>query len=170
MSRSLGSFLPNELWVAHSHEDFMSTISTGKLVEITGIPAPAVQRYLQRNHITMQPCDVPSRGCGENRGFSPRRIMQFAITGELTQVGIAPSRAARAAFEFSDRGGRGRAVGELFPLGQTLLLGLPGGEHRVVNLPPDLSISDVLANQTAAFIINCNQVVAKVTQKLKETH
>jgi len=131
------------------------------------MPAPTIQRYLQRNHITLQPCDIPSRGCGQNRGFSLRRIMQFAITAELTRVGIIPSRAAQAAFEFSDRGGRGRGIGELFPLGQTLLVGLPGGEHRVVNLPPDLSIPDVMAHQSVAFIINCSTIVANITKKLE---
>jgi len=144
----------------------MKTYQTGVAGKATDTPLSTLQRYLQRNHITLQPCDVPSRGCGENRGYSLRRVLQIAITTELSHLGIGPSRAAKAAFEFSDRGNTGRAVGELYPLGRTLLVGLPRGENKVICIPPDQSISDVLSNDSAAFIIDCNNVVAKVTSKL----
>jgi hypothetical protein len=42
----------------------------------------------------------------------------------------------------------------------------PRGENRVINIPPDQSISDVLSSDSAAFIIDCNNVVAKVLSKL----
>jgi hypothetical protein len=144
----------------------MKTYPTGVVADATDTPQTTLQRLIQRHHIEFQPCDVPSRGCGENRGYSPRRVMQIALTTGLNALGIGPSRAAKAAFEFSDRGGPGRAVGELYPLGRTLLVGLPRGENKVVNVPPDLSISDVLSNDTAAFIIDVGPVVAKVTSKL----
>lgn len=145
----------------------MKTYPTGVAGKATGTPLATLQRYLQRSHITLQPCDVPSRGCGENRGYSLRRILQIALTTELTRLGIGPSRAAKAAFEFSDKGGTGRPVGELYPLGQTLLVGLPDGKSKVINVPPDKSISDVLSNDRAAFICDCGYVVAKVTEKLE---
>jgi hypothetical protein len=114
----------------------------------------------------MQSCDKASRGCGENRGYSIRRINQMALTVELTALGIGPSRAAKAAYEFSDRGSPGRAIGETYPLGTTLLVGLPRSENRVINIPPDKTILDVLASGSAAFIIDCGKVVAKVKETL----
>jgi hypothetical protein len=144
----------------------MKIYPTGIVGKATDTPLATLQRYLQRNHITLQPCDVPSRGCGENRGYSQRRVLQIALTTELTRLGIGPSRAAKAAFEFTDRGNVGRAVGDLYPLGRTLLVGLPRGESKVINIPPDMSISDVLSNDGAAFIIDCGNVVAKVKEKL----
>jgi hypothetical protein len=147
----------------------MKTYPTGVAGEATDTPLATLQRYLQRNHIILQPCDVPSRGCGENRGYSLRRVLQIALTTELSRLGIGPSRAAKAAFEFSDRGNPGRPIGELYPLGRTLLVGLPRGESKVINIPPDQSISDVLSNDSAAFIIDCNNVVAKVTSKLSQS-
>jgi hypothetical protein len=150
------------------NEEPMKTYPTGVAGKATGTPLATLQRYLQRNHITLQPCDVPSRGCGDNRGYSLRRIYQIALTTELTRLGIGPSRAAKAAFEFTDRGNPGRDVGGLYPLGQTLVVGLPRGESKVINVPPDQSLSEVLPNYTAAFIINCNNVVAKVTENLSK--
>jgi hypothetical protein len=144
----------------------MKTYPTGVAVKVTNTPEPTLQRMFQRHHVTLQPCDVPSKGCGENRGLSIRRILQIAFTTELSQLGIGPSRAAKAAFEFTDKGNVGRAVGELYPIGRTLLVGLPRGESKVVNVPPDLSISDVLSADSAAFLIDCGNVVAKVMSKL----
>jgi hypothetical protein len=95
-------------------------------------------------------------------------VIQIAITLECSRLGVAPSRGAKAAFAFSDRGSAGRAIGELFPLGTTLLVGLATGENKVVNVPPDLSINDVLSKDASAFIVNCNSVVAKVTEKLSK--
>ncbi|MGY4502382.1 hypothetical protein ACVWYH_006339 [Bradyrhizobium sp. GM24.11] len=147
----------------------MQTYPTGIASKATGTPLATLQRYLRQSNITLQPCDVPSRGCGENRGYSLRRIMQIAFTTELTRLGIGPSRAAKAAFEFSDRGGTGRQVGELYPLGQTLLVGLPDGKSKVINVPPDKSINDVLSNDSAAFICDCGYVVAKVLSNLSKS-
>ncbi|UGX97103.1 hypothetical protein G6321_00019000 [Bradyrhizobium barranii subsp. barranii] len=147
----------------------MQTYPTGVAAKATGTPLTTLQRYLQRSHITLQPCDVPSRGCGENRGYSQRRIIQIALTTELARLGIGPSRAAKAAFEFSDKGNTGRPVGELYPLGQTLLVGLPDGKSVVINIPPDKSISDVLSNDSAAFICDCGYVVAKVLSNLSKS-
>jgi hypothetical protein len=144
----------------------MKTYPTGVAAKVTDTPQPTLQRYLQR-HITLQPCDIPSRGCGENRGYSLRRVLQIALTTELSHLGIASSRASKAAFEFTDRGNPGRGVGDLFPLGRTLLVGLPRGESKVINIPPDQSISDVLSNDSAAFIIDVGTVVAKVKSKLE---
>jgi hypothetical protein len=144
----------------------MKTYPTGVVADATDTTPTTLQRLIQRHHIEFQPCDVQSRGCGENRGYSLRRVLQIALTTELNALGIGPSRAAKAAFEFSDKGGSGRSVGEAYPLGRTLLVGLPRGENKVVNVPPDLTISDVLSSDTAAFILDVGHVVKKVREKL----
>jgi hypothetical protein len=144
----------------------MQTYTSGVAVEVTGTSQATLQRMFQRNHVTLQPCDIPSKGCGENRGLSIRRILQIAFTTELSRLGIGPSRAAKAAYEFTDRGNPGRGVGELYPLGRTVLMGLADGQSKVINIPPDLTIADVLSTDGAAFIIDCGNVVARVTKKL----
>lgn len=144
----------------------MNTFPNAIVREVTGTPLATLQRYLDRGHITLQPCDVQSGGSGQRRGFSPRRIFQIAIVKEIIGLGVSPSRASKAAFAFTDQSSPGRDVGEVFPLGTTYLVGLPRGENRVVCVPPDLSIADVLSNDPAAFIININNVIAKVTEKL----
>lgn len=144
----------------------MQTYTAAAIAEATGASVLTLQRYVQQGHTAFQPCDGKSRGSGDKRKYSTRRAIQTAITIECSRLGIVPSRGAKAAFEFSDRTNTGRAVGELYPLGTTILVGLPTGENKVINVPPDKSISDVLSNDSAAFIIDCGSVVAKVTSKL----
>jgi hypothetical protein len=145
----------------------MRTYTAGVVAKATDTPLPTIQRYKQQRNIELQPCDVTAGGSGEKCGYSQRRAFQIALITELNRIGVTPSRASKAAFEFSDRGGPGRAVGECYQLGQTLLVGLPRGNNKVINVPPDKSISDVLSNDCAAFIIDCGVVVAKVTEKLE---
>lgn len=144
----------------------MNTYLAAVAAEAAGVSASDLQRYANQGHLTFQPCDGESRGSGDKRQYSTRRVIQTAIISECRRLGISPSRAGRAAFEFSDRGSPGRAVGETYPLGRTVLMGLPDGQSKVINIPPDLTIADVLTNDGAAFIIDCGNVVAKVTEKL----
>jgi hypothetical protein len=145
----------------------MKKYTTAQVVEATGASLSALHRYINQGHIKFLECDYKSAGSGERHEYSKRRVLQTAIIVECNELGITPSRASKAAIEFTDRGNAGRAIGELYPLGTTYLVGLPRKENRVVNVPPDLSVADVLLNDTAAFIINLNKVVAKVTEKLK---
>ena len=144
----------------------MNTYLAAVAAEAAGVSASDLQRYANQGHLTFQPCDGESRGSGDKRQYSTRRILQTAIIAEGKNIGISPKRAAKAALEFSDRGNSGRAVGELFPLGRTVILGLADGQSKVLNIPPDLTIADVLSTDGAAFIIDCGSVVAKVTEKL----
>jgi hypothetical protein len=143
----------------------MNTYKAAAVIEATGVSPITLQRYMVKN-ISFQPCDDVSRGSGDKRGYSTRRAIQVAMTFEASRLGIVPSRGAKAAFEFTDKGNPGRTVGELYPLGTTLLVGMLDGKNKVVNVPPDLSIGDVLSTDGAVFIINCNNVVANVTEKL----
>jgi hypothetical protein len=146
----------------------MQTYLAAVAAEAAGVSASDLQRYANQGHLTFQPCDGESRGSGDKRQYSTRRVIQTAIISECRRLGISPSRAGRAAFEFSDRGSPGRAVGEIYPLGRTVLMGLADGQSKVINIPPDLTIADVLTNDGAAWIIDCGNVVAKVTEKLSQ--
>lgn len=144
----------------------METYSAATVAEATGASVVTLQRYVQQGIIELQPCDGRSRGSGDKRKYSRRRVMQIAITLECSRLGIAPKRGGKAALEFSDRGNSNRGIGDLFPRGTTYLVGFPDGANKVLNVPPDKSIIDVLAGDTA-FIVNVNSVAAKVTEKLE---
>jgi hypothetical protein len=145
----------------------MKTYTAAVAAEASGASASTLQRYAN-HHLRFQPCDGESRGSGDKRQYSTRRVIQTAIMVECSRLGISAARAERASFEFSDRGNSGRAVGELFPLGRTVLMGLADGQSKVINIPPDLTIADVLSSDGAAFIIDCGNVVAKVTKELNK--
>jgi hypothetical protein len=145
----------------------MKTYTAAVAAEASGATPATFQRYANQ-HLNYQPCDGESRGSGNKRPNSIRRINQAAIMVECSHLGISPSRAAEAAFEFSDRGNPGRNVGECYPIGTTVLVGLATGENKVIQIPPDLSINDVLSKDTSAFIVNCNTIVARVTEKLSK--
>lgn len=95
-----------------------------------------------------------------------RRIRQIAITTELTWLGISPSRASQAALLFSDRDDPGREVGELFPLGRTMLVGFHRGENKVVNVMPDETLDHILENNNAAFIVDVGRILTKIKSKM----
>ena len=145
----------------------MKTYLAAIAAEAAGVSATDLQRYAN-NHLSFQPCDGQSSGSGDKRQYSTRRILQTAIIAEGKRIGISPARAGKAAFEISDRGNPGRDVGECYPIGTTVLVGLATGENKVIQIPPDLSINDVLSKDTSAFIVNCNTIVARVTEKLSE--
>jgi hypothetical protein len=147
----------------------MNTYTAGVVADATGATLATLVRYRKDPHLVpFQACDKQASGSGERNLYSRRRANQIALTVECSRLGIAPARGAKAAFEFSDKGNPGRAIGEIYPQGRTLLVGLPDGENKVVNVPPDLTISDVLSADTAAFIIDVENVVKKVTEKLDQ--
>lgn len=145
----------------------MNLYSAGVVAKATDTPLPTIQRYKQQGLVRLQSCDVPSSGSGDKCGYSERRAIQIALVTELNKIGVVPSRAAKAAFDFSDNGNLGRAVGQLYQLGTTYLIGLPDEQTQIVTVPPDLSIADLLPRVGAAFVINCNQIVATVIGKLE---
>src|ERR1700681_4623748 len=71
--------------------------------------------------------DRRSTGSGSNIGLSKPRAYQAAVTKHLNRLGLSIPVAARMAFEFSDIGNIGRAPGNLFDHGKTLLIVGPKG-------------------------------------------
>lgn len=129
-----------------------------------GLHPRRLQNLLDRGIVEFQQCDQPTKGSGNPRGHSKRRILQFAIIGQLTPLGILPKRAAAAAFEFSDRGNDQRAAGELFPLGRTILIGTADGAH-VINVAPDETLDEKLP-ALPTFIVDVGPIHSQVENSI----
>jgi hypothetical protein len=119
------------------------------------------RRQVNNGPLKLQGCDRGSSGSGDPIGYSRRRILQAAITKRLTPLGVSPSAAARAAFQFSDEGQTGRRPGELFPNGKTLLLVSPEGA-TVKSVLYDAPHTDVTDRAVAAITIDLNRVAQEV--------
>lgn len=144
----------------------MITYKANVACSATDTPFRTLQSYYERGIIKPQPCDVAANGSGQNRGYSLRRLYQIAITTKLVSLGISASRAAEAAFMFSDRGNQGREVGEPYPLGRTFLVGQKRSFYHVICVDPDQSLDDVLPKDGAVFVIDCGKLAANVKSKL----
>jgi hypothetical protein len=141
------------------------------VVQATGISNEHLQRWLDRGLVSLNGCDTSTKGSGRPRLFSERRIYQIAIAHTLTRVGVGPSIALEMAAKFSDQSQPWRGPGELYPCGATVLLGLPGGVGKVVNVPPEHTIDDVLSelpgtDAEGAILVNCNRIVARIDAAL----
>lgn len=111
--------------------------------------------------------DKKSTGSGSYIGLSRARAYQAAITKHLNRLGLSIPHAARIALEFSDLGNIGRAPGELYGHGKTILAIGPDGPV-VRNFFADTTLSDV-SNSTACLItVNVNRVVEQVDAVLRK--
>jgi hypothetical protein len=109
--------------------------------------------------------DKRSTGSGSYIGLSKPRAYQAAVTKHLNRLGLSIPDAARMAFEFSDVGNIGRAPGELFDHGTTVLLVSPKGA-TVKNIFPDTSFADVGNCSACAIFVSLNKVVQQVDSVL----
>jgi hypothetical protein len=108
--------------------------------------------------------DKKSTGTGHQVGLSNLRAYEAKIVQQLNRYGVAPSRAANASFEFTINGGDGRAAGQLFPLGKSVLALTPTGAV-VANVDPDARVSD-LSNNGVCIVLDLNKIVADVDSVL----
>ena len=130
-----------------------------------GVKTARMKKAIERGSIRLMHNDRSSRGTGEPHRLCRARVIQFAITERLTEVGVKPSVAAKAAFEFSDRRATDQdAFGTSRP--KVILIGLPRGVLKLVSIPPDGSIEDFLSNEPAAFVINCSKIADQVDSLL----
>jgi hypothetical protein len=74
--------------------------------------------------------DKKSTGTGHQVGLSRKRAHEAALVQHLNLYGVSVSRAAKAAFEFTLTGNGGRAAGQLFPMGKTVLVLTPTGSKQ----------------------------------------
>ena len=142
----------------------MSVVPTYPLrvaAQAAQIPTIKIRRYIDANVTPIRTNDVKATGSASRVGLSRNRILQIAIAEVLLKRGISLSSAAKAAFEFSDRGNAGRGAGQLWPLGKTVLvLGGPNGP-AVSNVDFNASVFD-LSNQGVSIVLDLNKVTADV--------
>jgi hypothetical protein len=134
-----------------------------------GITLGLLAQWVDRKIVRLAPPDVPAASSGVPRQFSRRRIDQIAIAAELVNVGISSSHAAEAASTFTDQPSKGRAAGELYPVGKTLLVVAADGTS-VVNVSESAALDsaiDVLAS--VAAIVNVGAVIDRVDRALAGT-
>ncbi len=105
--------------------------------------------------------DVKPGGSGNYCGLSRARILQSATTEALWKAGVSLSTAAKAALVFSDYGNTGRAPGECFGVGKTILLVSREGA-TVINTFSSTSFSDVSAGSACIIAVDLNNVVERV--------
>jgi hypothetical protein len=111
--------------------------------------------------------DKRSTGSGDFVGLSKQTAYQAATMKHLHRIGLSIPHAARAAFEFSDVGNIGRAPGELFKHGKTILLVGPDST-TVKNIFADTSLADVFASSPCVIIVSVNAVVDQVDTTLNQ--
>jgi hypothetical protein len=129
--------------------------------------ARALRQWFSTKVLKLGGNDRKSTGSGNHCGLSRQRVYQAAITQILNRQGMSVSRAARMAFEFSDIANIGRAPGELYGHGKTILAVGPDGPV-VKNLFADTTFSDV-NNSTACLIaVDMNKVVDAVDTVLNK--
>ncbi|MDB5451439.1 MAG: hypothetical protein JWO33_17 [Caulobacteraceae bacterium] len=147
----------------------------GQAADAAGIPVVTLKNWLNPARGVV----LPGGGGGAKgapRLFSLLRIYQIAITAELVRLGQDPSASAKAALKFSDTGaGSGKAKrrpGQLFEDGDTYLCVTPGGAARVVKVPSDLTVRELVSELTAGnpsrglIMLNLESIVLSVRHSL----
>jgi hypothetical protein len=121
----------------------------------------ALRQWLDTRVMTLRGNDRKSTGHGDHCGLSRQRAYQAAIVQHLNKLGMTVSRAANAALEFTDCGNTGRAAGELYEHGKTMLLISPDGT-TVKNLSYDAMLTDISNRAFCAITVDLNQIVEHV--------
>jgi hypothetical protein len=121
------------------------------------------RRKVDNGFLAFKGCDRASTGTGDPAGYSQRRILQAAIIKGAGRL-VSSSTASDAALKFTDEGNLGRAPGELYPHGRTVLLITPD-DATVKNLFSYTSLSDV-SNSTWTVIVDLNRLAEQVSTVL----
>jgi hypothetical protein len=111
--------------------------------------------------------DKKSTGSGSYIGLSRPRAYQAAIMKHLYRAGLSIPRAARMAAEFSDVGNIGRAPGELYDHGKTILT-VDSESATVRNIFSDTSFADISKCSACVITVDMNKVVAAVDTVLNQ--
>jgi hypothetical protein len=126
----------------------------------------ALRQWFETSVITLQGNDRKSTGPGDHCGLSRQRAYQAAIVQHLNKLGMTVSRAAAAAFRFTDEGQTGRAPSRLFEHGLSVLCISEKGA-TVRNCFYDVSHTEI-TNQCAAIItVDLNRIVQQVDAVLE---
>ena len=119
------------------------------------------RRQVNNGFFKLQGCDRASAGSGDHIGYSRRRVLQAATTKWPTNLGVSISTASPAALRFSDEGQTGRAPGELFEHGKTILVIGPDGA-TVKNVAFDASLAEVSKRDVCTITVHLDKVVEQI--------
>jgi hypothetical protein len=139
------------------------------VVRATGLPPRVLSDWLDRGVIVLGRDDVDAAGSGSPRQFSRRRVNQIALTVELSRAGLPASLAAQAAAAFTDAPSPGRAAGDLFANGETLLIhGAAGSRVIAAHTRDDFAAAatDFSSNPGGMVVINVGAVLGRVDAAL----
>jgi hypothetical protein len=125
------------------------------------------RRQVDNDFITLQGCDRASTGTGVPTGYSRRRILQAATMKQITPLDVSVSTASAAALTFSDEGQTGRAPGQCFDHGRTLLV-LDSEGSIIKNVFHDTPWTDISKHGACVIIVDLNRVVEQVDSELNK--
>ncbi len=125
----------------------------------------ALRQWFDTGVLKLRGNDRKSTGSGDHCGLSRQRAYQAAIVQHLNKHGVSVSRAAKAAFEFSDCGNTGRPPGELFEHGKTILILEPQGA-TVKNVFFAASLADISKRGVCVIVVDSNRIVEQVNTVL----
>ena len=128
----------------------------------TDTPIDTLARYLERHTIA---ADIEPGGSGRPRMFGARSVYRVALVHRLTGAGLPPAAAKKLADLFCDQSQGGRQPGALFPTGRTLLITSQDGVGRIVNLPPEAFLDDVMSNEIT-IVVDIGRIIAGVNTRL----
>ena len=120
----------------------------------------ALMQWFYTGVLSLQGNDRKSTGSGDHAGLSKQRACQAAITQVLNRRRVSVSYAARGAFQFTDCGNTGRAAGELFPVGKTILL--LNDLAIVKNVFSDTSFFDLSIGSASIIAVDLAAIVEQV--------
>jgi hypothetical protein len=124
----------------------------------------ALRQYFDTHILKFRGDDKCSTGTGVPVGLSRNRAYEAATVQHLTRLGMTPSRAALAVFDFTLSGGEGRGAGQLFKHGKTILTIGPNGP-AVSQVDFDAKLFD-LSNCGVAVVVDLNKIVSDVNAVL----
>jgi hypothetical protein len=149
----------------------MSIASTWRLREVAQaaeMKPRALRQAFEIGALELGGNDKKSSGSGSYIGLSRPRAYQATIMKHLHEAGLRIPDAARLAFEFSDVGNIGRAPGQLYPHGKTVLI-VFGPDNAVVrNVFSDTSLADVFTSSPCVIIVTVNAIVDQVDTVLNQ--
>jgi hypothetical protein len=146
----------------------MQTYPARVAAEAAQTPQLTIRRWIDSGVMPLHGNDSRTTGSGNYIGLSRNRILQLAITQALLKSGVSLSRAAKAALEFTDSGNTGRAAGEVYSTGKTILtIGGPNGP-AVRNVDFNVSVFDQMSNDEVTITVDLNRIAERVDSVLNK--
>jgi hypothetical protein len=136
-----------------------------EVVAATEIPVDVFRRWLDRKLLVLDGADIDPGGSGRPRMFGARSVYRVAIVHRLVRAGLNPASALSLANNFCDTSQPGRLPGALFTIGRTLLVASPDGTSKIINLPLDSFVDDILGAEVS-IVIDLGRIIEGVNARL----